>query len=120
MFVYLFDDLILGFCYDSSTGRICTCIDYHPCITNEPTNQVWQSVWLSVISGTIGNLTFLEAVGLILIQHKCVLTTNISSHFYNLFGVRLPHTVFPNSIHGRDYDIPGILFNAIPVLSFYF
>ena len=41
--VCLLDDLILGFCYSSlDTGNqwTWTCIDYHPCITSEPTNPV--------------------------------------------------------------------------------
>ena len=43
MFVYLLDELILGFCYsDSDMGNrwISTRIDCHPCIKSEPTNQV--------------------------------------------------------------------------------
>ena len=42
--VCLLDDLILGFCCSSlDTGNRWTGarIDYHPCITSEPTNQVW-------------------------------------------------------------------------------
>ena len=41
--VCLLGDLILGFCYSNLyTGNrwTRTCIDYHPCITSEPTNQV--------------------------------------------------------------------------------
>ena len=41
--VCLLDDLILGFCYSNlDTGNRWTRarIDYHPCITSEPTNQV--------------------------------------------------------------------------------
>ena len=37
------DDLILGFCYrnlDMGDQWTQTRIDYHPCITSEPTNQV--------------------------------------------------------------------------------
>ena len=43
MFVCLLGDLILGFCYSNFDMRnrwIWTSIDYHPCITSEPTNQV--------------------------------------------------------------------------------
>ena len=40
MFAFLFDDLILGFCYSNLGNRwIWTCIDYHPCIRSKPTNQ---------------------------------------------------------------------------------
>ena len=41
--VCLLDDLILGFCYsnlDTGNRWTRTCIDYHCCITSEPTNQV--------------------------------------------------------------------------------
>ena len=41
--VCLLDDLILGFCYsnlDTGNRWARTRIDYHPCITSEPTNQV--------------------------------------------------------------------------------
>ena len=41
--VCLLDDLILGFCYsnpDTGSQWSRTCIDCHPCITSEPTNQV--------------------------------------------------------------------------------
>ena len=44
MFVCLLDKLILDFCYsvfDMGQLWIWTCIDYHPCITSEPTNQVY-------------------------------------------------------------------------------
>ena len=44
--VYLLDDLILGFCYsnlDKGNRWTQAHIDYHPCITSEPTNQVWWS-----------------------------------------------------------------------------
>ena len=44
MFICLLDELILGFCYsDFEIGNrwIWTRIDYHPCITSEPTNQVY-------------------------------------------------------------------------------
>ena len=40
----LLDDLILGFCYSNlDMGNLWTRarIDYHPCITSEPTNQVY-------------------------------------------------------------------------------
>ena len=43
MFVCLLDELILGFCFsdfDMRNRSISTRIDYHPCITSEPTNQV--------------------------------------------------------------------------------
>ena len=43
VFVCLHDDLILGFCYSNlDTGYRWTRarINYHPCITREPTNQV--------------------------------------------------------------------------------
>ena len=43
VFVCLHDDLILVFCYNNlDTGNRWTRIriDYHPCITSEPTNQV--------------------------------------------------------------------------------
>ena len=43
VFIYLLDDLILGFCYSNlDTGNRWTRarIDYHPCITSESTNQV--------------------------------------------------------------------------------
>ena len=43
MFVCLLDELILGFCYsdfDIGNRWIWTRIDYHPCITSAPTNQV--------------------------------------------------------------------------------
>ena len=43
MFVCLLDELILGFCcsnFDMGSRWIWTRIDYHPCITSEPTNQV--------------------------------------------------------------------------------
>ena len=43
MFVCLLDELILGFCYSDFDMRnrwIWTRIDYHPCTTSEPTNQV--------------------------------------------------------------------------------
>ena len=42
--VCLLDDLILGFCYsnlDTGNRWTRTRIDYHPCITRKPTNQVW-------------------------------------------------------------------------------
>ena len=38
IFLSLLVDLIQGFCYSCLTLE--TCIDYHPCITSEPTNQV--------------------------------------------------------------------------------
>ena len=41
--VCLLDDLILGFCYsnlDTGNWWTRTHIDYHPCITSEPTNQL--------------------------------------------------------------------------------
>ena len=41
--VSFLDDLILGFCYsnlDTGNRWTRTCIDYHCCITSEPTNQV--------------------------------------------------------------------------------
>ena len=38
IFVCLLNDLILGFCYSNLTWE--ACINYHPCITSEPTNQV--------------------------------------------------------------------------------
>ena len=44
MFICLLDELILGFCYsDFEIGNrwIWTRIEYHPCITSEPTNQVY-------------------------------------------------------------------------------
>ena len=40
----LLDDLILGFCYsnlDMGNSWTRTRIDHHPCITSEPTNQVY-------------------------------------------------------------------------------
>ena len=40
----LLDDLILGFCYsnlDMGNSWTRTHIDHHPCITSEPTNQVY-------------------------------------------------------------------------------
>ena len=40
----LLDELILGFCYNDFDMRnqwIWTRINYHPCITSEPTNQVY-------------------------------------------------------------------------------
>ena len=43
VFVCLLDELILGFCYshlDTGNRWTRTCIDYHPCITSELTNQV--------------------------------------------------------------------------------
>ena len=43
MFVCVLDELILGFCYcdfDIGNRFIWTNIDYHPCITSEPTNEV--------------------------------------------------------------------------------
>ena len=43
MFVCLLDELILGFCcsdFDMGNRWVWTRIDYHPCITSEPTNQV--------------------------------------------------------------------------------
>ena len=43
MFVCLLDELILDFCcsdFDIGNQWIWTCIDYHPCITSKPTNQV--------------------------------------------------------------------------------
>ena len=43
MFVWLLDEFILGFLlqrFDIGNRWIWTCIDYHPCITSEPTNQV--------------------------------------------------------------------------------
>ena len=43
MFVCFLDGLILGFCYsnfDMGNRWIQTRIDYHPCITSQPTNQV--------------------------------------------------------------------------------
>ena len=43
MFVCLLDELILGFFYSDFgiwNWWIWTRIDYHPCITSEPTNQV--------------------------------------------------------------------------------
>ena len=43
MFVCLLDELILGFCYsdfDIGNRWIWTPINYHPCISSEPTNQV--------------------------------------------------------------------------------
>ena len=48
--VCLLDDLILGFCYsnlDMGNRWTRTCIDYHPCIVSEPTNQVclWHFIW---------------------------------------------------------------------------
>ena len=52
--VFLLDDLILGFCYSNlHTGNwwIRARIDYHPCITSEPTNQVcWspQIIWINL------------------------------------------------------------------------
>ena len=44
MFVCLLDELILGFCYsdfDMGNRWIWTRIDYHPCVTSEPTDQVY-------------------------------------------------------------------------------
>ena len=44
MFVCLLDELILDFCYsnfDMGNRWIWTWIDYHPCITSEPTNQMY-------------------------------------------------------------------------------
>ena len=41
--VCLLNDLMLGFCYsnlDTGNRRTRTCIEYRPCITSEPTNQV--------------------------------------------------------------------------------
>ena len=47
MFVCLLNELVLGFCYsdfDMGNQWIWTRIDRHPCIINEPTNQVcWSS-----------------------------------------------------------------------------
>ena len=48
--VCMLDELALGFCYsdfDMGNRWIWTRIDYHPCITSEPINQVWWSprVW---------------------------------------------------------------------------
>ena len=43
MFVFLLDELILGFWYsnfDMGIRWIWARLDYHPCITSEPTNQV--------------------------------------------------------------------------------
>ena len=43
MFVCLLDELILDFCYsdfDMENRWIWTRINYHPCITSEPTNKV--------------------------------------------------------------------------------
>ena len=43
VFVCLLDDLILGFCFSNlNTGNRLTQtrIDYHPCISSKPTNQV--------------------------------------------------------------------------------
>ena len=43
-FVCLHDDLILAFLlqqFETENRWIWTRIDYHPCITGEPTNQVW-------------------------------------------------------------------------------
>ena len=43
VFVCLHDDLILAFLlqqFETGNRWIRTCIDYHPCITSEPTNQV--------------------------------------------------------------------------------
>ena len=50
MFVCLLDELMLGFFlqrFDIANRWIWTRIDYHPCITNEPTNQVCKcaNVW---------------------------------------------------------------------------
>ena len=45
-FVCLIDDLKLDFCYinlETGNGWTRTCIDYHPCITSEPTRQVCYS-----------------------------------------------------------------------------
>ena len=44
MFICLLDELILGFCYSDfeiENRWIWTRIEYHPCITSEPTNQVY-------------------------------------------------------------------------------
>ena len=41
--ICLLDDLVLGFCYSSlDTGKrwTRTRINYHPCITSKPTNQI--------------------------------------------------------------------------------
>ena len=40
IFVCLFIDLILGFLFDMGNRWTRTRIDYHPCITSQPTNQV--------------------------------------------------------------------------------
>ena len=54
--VCLLDDLILGFCYsnlDAGNRWTRTRINYHPCITSEPTNQVCSSfgwLWTGLLS----------------------------------------------------------------------
>ena len=45
-FVCLLDDLVLGFLlqqFDTGNRWIWARIDYHPCVTSEPTNQVGYS-----------------------------------------------------------------------------
>ena len=78
MFVCLLDELILGFCYsdfDMGNRWIWTRIDYHPCITSEPTNHVcyfssrFNFTTINPFeSACLGNISHISAVSMGILQ----------------------------------------------------